>query len=98
METTISNYCKIFYIPAIQKLVFHLPHVRIIGTNHCGDYHRTAFMLDLPIGIDILMNLQTHQQAIARARAYAHGDYTNCLPIRDVRNTVYANLHRNYKL
>ena len=41
-------------------------------------------VLDLPIGIDILMNLQTHQGASARAHAYAHGDYTNCPLIQDV--------------
>ena len=55
-------------------------------------------MLDLPIGIDILMNLRTHQGASARTRAYAHGNYTNRPPIQDARNTAYANLHRNYKL
>ena len=55
-------------------------------------------VLDLPIGIYILMNLRTHQGASARARAYVHGDYTNRPPIRDVRNTAYANLHRNYRL
>ena len=43
METTISNFHTIFYIPAIQKLAFHLPHVRILGTNHCGELRRTAF-------------------------------------------------------
>ena len=32
-----------FYIPAIHKLAFHLPHVRILGTNHCGELRRTAF-------------------------------------------------------
>ena len=32
-----------FYIPAIRKLAFHLPHVHIIGTNHCGEMRRTAF-------------------------------------------------------
>ena len=37
METTISYFHTIFYIPAIQKLAFHLPHVRILGTNQCGD-------------------------------------------------------------
>ena len=31
------------YIPAIHKLAFHLPHVRILGTNHCGERQRTAF-------------------------------------------------------
>ena len=24
------------YIPLVQKLAFHLPHVCIIGTHHCG--------------------------------------------------------------
>ena len=43
METTISDFHTSFYIPAIQKLAFHLPHVRIIGTNHCGELRRTAF-------------------------------------------------------
>ena len=46
-------------------------------------------LLDLPIGIDTLMNLQTHQRASVRAHAYAYGDYTNRLPIRDVRDTAY---------
>ena len=38
-----------FYIPAIQKLAFDLPHVRNIGMNHCGKIfweefkHRAAY-------------------------------------------------------
>ena len=43
METTISDFHTSFYIPAIQELAFHLPHVRILGTNHCGEMQRTAF-------------------------------------------------------
>ena len=43
METTISDFHTSFYIPAIQKLAFHLPHVRIIGTDHCGEMRRTVF-------------------------------------------------------
>ena len=43
METTISDFHTSFYIPDIQKLAFHLPHVRILGTNHCGEMQRTAF-------------------------------------------------------
>ena len=43
METTISNFHTSFYIPAIQKLAFHLPHVRILGTNQCGELRCTAF-------------------------------------------------------
>ena len=37
METTISNFHTSFYIPEIQKLAFHIPHVQILSTNHCGD-------------------------------------------------------------
>ena len=43
METTISNFYTIFYNPEIHKLAFHIPHVQILGTNHCGDSRRTAF-------------------------------------------------------
>ena len=43
METTISDFHTSFYIPAIQKLAFNLPHVRILGTNHCGELQRTDF-------------------------------------------------------
>ena len=43
METTISDFHTSFYIPAIQKLAFHLPHVRILGNNNCGEMRRTAF-------------------------------------------------------
>ena len=45
MEKTISDFHTIFYIPDIQKLAFHIPHVRILGTNHCGEMLRTAFKL-----------------------------------------------------
>ena len=43
METTISDFHTSFYIPAIQNLDFHIPHVRILGTNHCSELQRTAF-------------------------------------------------------
>ena len=43
METKISDFHTSFYIPAIKKLAFHLPHVRILGTNHCGENRRIAF-------------------------------------------------------
>ena len=42
METTISNFNTSFYIQEIQNLEFHLPHVRILGTNF-GDSCRTEF-------------------------------------------------------
>ena len=34
-----------FYIPVIQKLEFNLPHVRILGTYHCGKERRESFNL-----------------------------------------------------
>ena len=43
METTISDFNTSFYITAIQKLAFHLSHLRISGTNYCGEKRHTAF-------------------------------------------------------
>ena len=43
IETTIYEFHTSFYIPTIQKLAFHLTHVRILGTNRCGERRRTAF-------------------------------------------------------
>ena len=45
METTISNFYTSFYITEIHKLAFHIPHLQIMGMNHCGDSIRTAFKL-----------------------------------------------------
>ena len=42
LDTKISDFNTCFYIPAIQKLAFHIPHVHIIGTYHCGEMRRTA--------------------------------------------------------
>ena len=43
METTISNFHTSFYITEIQKLEFNIPHIQILGTNHCGESRQTAF-------------------------------------------------------
>ena len=43
MDKTISDFHTSFYILAIQKLAFHLPHVLILGTSNCGEMRRTAF-------------------------------------------------------
>ena len=43
METYIDDLHNFFYISAIKKLVFQLPHICIIGTNHCGNTCRKAF-------------------------------------------------------
>ena len=43
METSIADFHTSFYITAIQNITFHIPHVRILGTNHCGNTQREAF-------------------------------------------------------
>ena len=43
METKISEFHTRYYIKAIQKFSFHLPHVPILGTNHCGEMRLTSF-------------------------------------------------------
>ena len=43
MDIIIYNFHTSFYIPSIQKLEFQIPHVQILGTNHCGDSCRTVF-------------------------------------------------------
>ena len=32
-----------FFIPEIQKLVFHIPNVQILGANHCGESRQNSF-------------------------------------------------------
>ena len=44
-EATIYEFHTSFYIPAIQKLAFNLPNVRILVKNHCDEMRRTAFKL-----------------------------------------------------
>ena len=43
METKIYDVHTSFYVSAIQRLDFHLPYVRILGTNHCGELQHTSF-------------------------------------------------------
>ena len=43
METYITDFNTSLYIPEIQKLVIHLPHVHIIETNHCGNTCQKSF-------------------------------------------------------
>ena len=38
MEIFISYFHTSLYIPEIKRLVFHLPHVRLLGTHHCGTH------------------------------------------------------------
>ena len=43
MDTTIYYFHTSLYIPYIQRLAFHLPYVRILGTNQCGELRRKSF-------------------------------------------------------
>ena len=43
MDTTSSDFYTRIYIPAIKKLAFHIPHMCILSTNHCGEMWRIAF-------------------------------------------------------
>ena len=42
-ERKISNSHTCLYITAIKNLAFHIPHVQILGMNHCGDSRQTEF-------------------------------------------------------
>ena len=43
METSIADFHTNFYITAIQKLSFHIPHVHILGTHHCVNTRHKTF-------------------------------------------------------
>ena len=64
METTISGFHTSSYIPAVQKSAFHIPHVRILGTNHCGEMRRTAFK-QLELFQDVLCRLDYSERVVA---------------------------------
>ena len=42
METSISYFHASFYIPLVQKVEFHLPHICILGTHHCDNTRHEA--------------------------------------------------------
>ena len=43
LDTYITEIHDNFYIPAIQKMEFHLAHALILGTHHYGKEFRKAF-------------------------------------------------------
>ena len=45
MESSIVDFHQDLYIPIIKKLEFHLPHVHVLATNHCGNTRREEFKL-----------------------------------------------------
>ena len=43
IETLVAYFRQRFYIPEIQKLVLHLPHIHIIGTRYCVNTRHEVF-------------------------------------------------------
>ena len=64
MQTTISNFHTSFFIPEIQKLAFHMPHVQILGINHCGESHQNAFKRRKPFQ-DVLYRRDYSEKVVA---------------------------------
>ena len=74
METKISDFHTCFYIPDIQQLAFHLPHVRILGTNNCGEMRRTAFKRR-ELFQDILCRRDYYDRAVASIDHQIQSEY-----------------------
>ena len=64
LETSISDFHTSLYIPEIQKIVFHLPHIRILGTNHCGDNCTEAFKRQIS-NQDVLCRCDYDERVVA---------------------------------
>ena len=64
MDTTNSNLETSFYITVMPKLAFHIPHVHILGTNHCRHYRRTAFK-QRKLFQDVLCHRDYSQRVVA---------------------------------
>ena len=74
METTIPGFCTRLYIPAIRGLDFHLPHVRILGTNHCGEMRRTSFKRR-ELFQDVLCRRDYDERVVARFSNQIQSEY-----------------------
>ena len=74
METTISDFRYSFYIPAIQEWAFNLPHVRILGTNNCGEMQRAAFKR-LELFQDVLCCRDYAERVVARLTNQIQPEY-----------------------
>ena len=74
METKIYGFHTSFYIPAMQRLDFHLTHVRILDTNHCGQLQHTAFKCR-ELFQDVLCNCDYAERVVA---SFAHQIQSGC--------------------
>ena len=64
METKFSDFHTSFYILAIQKLALRLPHVPILGKNHCGEMRRTDFK-QRELFQDVLCSCDYYERVVA---------------------------------
>ena len=64
MEKYIVDFHTSVYIPYIQNLTFHLQHVRILGTNHCGNTRRELFKR-LSVKQDVLSPCDYYERVVA---------------------------------
>ena len=74
MENFSSDFHTSFYIPAIQKLDFHLPHVRILVTNHCGEMRRTD-LKRCELFQDVLCRRDYSERVVARFAHQIQSEY-----------------------
>ena len=72
MKTTISNFHTSFKIPEIQKLDFHIPHIQIIGTNHCGDSCITVYKRRKSFQIVLCFRDYADKVVVCFAHQYNH--------------------------
>ena len=94
METTISDFYTSLYIPAIQKLAFHLPHVRILGTNHCGATRHTAFKRR-KLSQDVLCRRDYAERVVARFDNKTQPEYyggNTSMPIEGIASEHFSAL------
>ena len=69
MEISIADFHRSLYIPEIQNLAFHLPHVRILGTNHCGNTCRGLLLKCCRENQDMLCRRDHVERVVA---SFAH--------------------------
>ena len=43
IETSVFYLCQQSFVPAVHKLVLHLPHIHILGKHHCVNSHLESF-------------------------------------------------------
>ena len=76
MKTTIYDFHTRFYIPAIQKLAFHLPNVRILFTSHCGEMRCTYFK-KCALFQDVLCRCEYPERIVASFDNQIQSEYYN---------------------